>query len=217
MQTEESTEAIDTTATEAKEQREPKQERQKQEGKRGRTAKRMDVDWVMVKRRYLDGEPAMQIAEELGIPCQTVYSHIRRSRWPKPEPRQIAKQVAPVMAKTVAQQTQEIVKQEVTSQAPAIAAEARKKLNDWFGKVLRVTDTLHRQIEDASERRCEVEEIKSLASSLEVVDRIARRTFGLDSPSGSPVSVFSVSAPTISCPVIDVETIPEATPASAPQ
>jgi predicted transcriptional regulator len=204
---------VDASCTEA----EQKQERQKQEGKRGRTAKRMDVDWVMVKRRYLDGEPAMQIAEELGIPCQTVYSHIRRSRWPKPEPRAVAKQVAPVLAKTVAQQTHEIVKQEVTSQAPAIAAEARKKLNDWFGKVLRVTDTLHRQIEDASERRCEVEEIKSLASSLETVDRIARRTFGLDSPAGSPVSVFSVSAPTISCPVIDVEAIPETAPASGAQ
>ena len=210
MQTEETQQSIDATVTEAKEGKEPR-------GKRGRTAKRMDVDWVMVKRRYLDGEPAMQIAEELGIPCQTVYSHIRRSKWPKPAPRAIAKTVAPVLAKTVARQTQDIVKQEVTSQAPAIAAEARKKLNDWFGKVLRVTDTLHRQIEDASERRCEVEEIKSLASSLETVDRIARRTFGLDAPSGSPVSVFSVAAPTITCPVIDVETIPETTPASVPQ
>ena len=210
MQTEETQQTVDAGRTEAKDGKEPR-------GKRGRTAKRMDVDWVMVKRRYLDGEPAMQIAEELGIPCQTVYSHIRRSKWPKPVPRAIAKTVAPVLAKTVAQQTQDIVKQEVTSQAPAIAAEARKKLNDWFGKVLRVTDTLHRQIEDASERRCEVEEIKSLASSLETVDRIARRTFGLDSPSGSPVSVFSVQSPAVLCPVIDVETIPEATPASSPQ
>lgn len=212
MQTEDGKQPIDAGRTEAEAQRET-EGKAKGKGK-GRTLKRMDVDWVLVKRRYLDGEPAMQIAAELGIPCQTVYSHIRRSKWPKPAPRAVAKEVAPVLQKTVAQETAEIVKQEVSAQAPAIAAEARRKLNDWFAKVLRVTDTLHRQIEDAAERRCEVEEIKSLSSSLETVDRIARRTFGLDSPAGSTVSVFSVAAPVVSCPVIDVEPIPEATPAS---
>ena len=110
----------------------------------------------------------------------------------------------------------ETVQREVQLMAPALAAEARRKLNDWFERVLSTTEILHRQISDASSKRLEVEEIKSLSSSLETVDRIARRTFGLDSPTGSasPVSVFSVASPAIACPIIDVDTLPEATPAT---
>jgi len=210
MQTEDMEQTVDAAATEAKEERE-------QKGKRGSTVKRMDVDWMLVKRRWMSGEPAMQIAADMQIPYQTVYSHIRRSKWPKPEPKRVQQAVAPIVQKTVAQETREAVQREVAQQAPAIAAETRRRLNEWFESVLRNAGMLQRQIEDASSRRCEVEELKTLSSSLETVDRIARRTFGLDSPAGSPVSVFSVSAPTISCPVIDVETIPEATPASSPQ
>jgi len=210
MQTEDMEQSIDAGRTEAKEGRE-------QRGKRGSTVKRMDVDWMLVKRRWMSGEPAMQIAADMQIPYQTVYSHIRRSKWPKPEPKRVQQAVAPIVQKTVAQETREAVQREVAQQAPAIAAETRRRLNEWFESVLRNAGMLQRQIEDASSRRCEVEELKTLSSSLETVDRIARRTFGLDAPAGSPVSVFSVSAPTISCPVIDVETIPEATPVSAPQ
>lgn len=206
MQTEQSTEPIDAGPTEA--------ETQKEEGKaKGRTVKRLDIDWPLVKRRFQAGESMLQLSKELNVPANTIYSHIRRHRWNRVERAQAARVIAPAVQKTVAQETEQIVKQEVSMQAPAIAAEARRRLNDWFAKVLKVTDTLHRQIEDAAERRCEVEEIKSLSSSLETVDRIARRTFGLDSPSGSSVSVFSVAAPVVSCPVIDVEALPEASSA----
>lgn len=206
METMESKESVDATRTEAKEEGETG-------GKaKGRTLKRMDVDWALVKRRWMSGEPAMQIASDMQIPYQTVYSHIRRSKWPKPKPKEVQQAMVPVVQKTVAQETKEAVQREVMAQAPAIAAETRKRLNEWFEAVLRNAGMLQRQIEDASARRCEVEEVKSLASSLEVVDRVARRTFGLDSPAGSAVSVFSVAAPVVSCPVIDVEPIPESTP-----
>lgn len=203
----ESKESVDTGPTEAAEQRERGRTK-------GRTVKRLDIDWPLVKRRFQAGESMLQLAKELNVPANTIYSHIRRHRWNRVERAQAAKVIAPAVQKTVAQETEQIVKQEVSMQAPAIAAEARRRLNEWFAKVLKVTDTLHRQIEDAAERRCEVEEIKSLSSSLETVDRIARRTFGLDSPAGSTVSVFSVSAPVVSCPVIDVEPLPEASSAN---
>ena len=200
-----STEPIDATLTEKEAPRE-----------RASTRKRMDVDWQLVKRRFQSGEPVMQIANELGIPAQTAYARIRRSKWKKPDPQTVQRVIVPAAAKTVAQETKETVQREVQLMAPALAAEARRKLNDWFERVLSTTEILHRQISDASSKRLEVEEIKSLSSSLETVDRIARRTFGLDSPTGSasPVSVFSVASPAIACPIIDVDTLPEATPAT---
>lgn len=207
MQTEQSTEPVDTGPTGAKE-----------EGETGGKAKgrreKGSIDWGPIKRDWNNGVAVAEIREKYGIGLSSIYSQAKRHRWTRRETI-IRGKTVPVNPTAVASKAVEkAIETTVSQQVPAIQQAVREKLNVWFQKVLVTTDRLHKQVDEMSEGRLEVEEIKSLSSSLETVDRIARRTFGLDSPAGSTVSVFSVSAPVVSCPVIDVEPIPEATPAS---
>jgi hypothetical protein len=217
MQTETMEQTVDTAGTEAKEQREPKQERQKQEGKREGKRAKGTIDWNPVKRDWNRGLSVAEIARIHNLETSTIYAQASRHKWTK---RQVVlkSKIETVDPKEIAQKAVEKrIEKEIQAHAPAITNAVRERLNGWFEKVLLTSGKLQVQIDNMVEGRLEAEEIKTLSSSLETVDRIARRTFGLDAPSGSPVSVFSVSAPTITCPVIDVETIPEATPASVPQ
>lgn len=207
METEDGKQPIDAGPTEAEAQRE--------EGKQPGRREKGSIDWGAIKKRWNNGESVGEISQATGVKEATVYSHAMRYRWPK---RQMlyggrkAEVKAPAMVEKAVEKAVEIG---VTNQMPAINAAIREKLGQWFEKVLKTTDRLQSQIDSYADGRLEVEEIKSLSSSLETVDRIARRTFGLDSPSGSSVSVFSVAAPVVSCPVIDVEPIPEASSAPA--
>lgn len=211
MQTEQSKESVDTGRTEA--------EAQKEEGKaKGEMVKRRakgTIDWGPIRKEWMKGCDVAEMASRHGTSPKTIYSQAARRKWPA---RETVVKAAAVTSRT-GEMAGEVVKRSietsVAEQAPAIAAAVREQLNGWFTKVLRTTDKLQSHVDAMADGRLEVEEVKSLASSLEVVDRVARRTFGLDSPAGSAVSVFSVAAPVVSCPVIDVEPISEATPASA--
>jgi hypothetical protein len=210
MRTEESTEAIDTTATEAKEGKEP---RGKREGKRAKGT----IDWNPVKRDWNRGLAVAEIARIHNLETSTIYAQASRHKWTK---RQVVlkSKIETVDPREIAQKAVEKrIEKEIQAHAPAISNAIRERLNGWFEKVLLTSGKLQVQIDNMVEGRLEVEEIKSLSSSLETVDRIARRTFGLDSPGQSTVSVFSVQSPAVLCPVIDVETIPATTPASSPQ
>lgn len=206
MQTEDGKQPIDATRTEA--------ETQKEEGKQPGRREKGSIDWGPIKRDWNNGVAVAEIREKYGIGLSSIYSQAKRHRWTRRETI-IRGKTIPVNPTAVASKAVEkAIETTVSQQVPAIQQAVREKLNAWFQKVLVTTDRLHKQVDEMSEGRLEVEEIKSLSSSLETVDRIARRTFGLDSPSGSSVSVFSVSAPVVSCPVIDVEPLPEATPAA---
>jgi hypothetical protein len=203
MQTETMEQTVDARCTEAKEGNEL----------RGKKAKG-SIDWAPIRKAWSRGLPVAQIAKEHGVKEMTIYSQANRHRWPKREA-VLKGKIATVDPKELAQKAVErSIEKAVIEQAPAINNAIREKLNAWFQRVLTTSDKLQSHIDAMADGRLEVEEIKSLSSSLETVDRIARRTFGLDSPGQSPVSVFSVAAPTINCPVIDVETLPEATPSS---
>lgn len=206
MQTETMEQTVDTAGTEGESQREQKGKREKG-----------SIDWGPIRKDWNGGVSVAEISEKYGLSQSTIYSQAQRHRWPRREI--LAKgRVAPIKAEVVASKAVEkAIETTVAQQVPAINAVVREKLSAWFEKVLATADRLHSQVDMMSGGRLEVEEIKSLSSSLETIDRVSRRTFGLDSPAGSPVSVFSVASPAISCPVIDVETIPETTPASSPQ
>ena len=210
MQTEDGKQPIDAGRTEATEQRET-------EGKAKGRREKGSIDWGPIRKDWNGGVSVAEISEKYGLSQSTVYSQAQRHRWPRREI--LAKgRSAPINAEAVASKAVEkAIETTVAQQVPAINAVVRQKLSKWFEKVLATADRLHSQVDMMSGGRLEVEEIKSLASTLETIDRVSRRTFGLDSPSGSPVSVFSVAAPVVSCPVIDVEPIPEATPASTVQ
>lgn len=195
--------SVDASVTEASSPRE----------QRGKKAKG-SIDWAPIKRDYVNGVSVSQIAQRHSISENTIYSQARRFRWVKKKP-ELKGMLETVSPKEIAKKAVEKeVEKAIDEQRPVINSAVREQLNGWFQKILRTSDRLHEQIESAANVRLEVEEIKSLSSSLEVVDRIARRTFGLDSPNSHAVSVFSVSSPTISCPVIDVEALPVAPPVS---
>ena len=197
---------VDTAATEAKEGKEPREKKAKG-----------SIDWAPIRKAWSRGLPVAQIAKEHGVKEMTIYSQANRHRWPKREA-VLKGKIATVDPKELAQKAVErSIEKAVIEQAPAINNAIREKLNAWFQRVLTTSDKLQSHIDAMADGRLEAEEVKTLSSSLETVDRIARRTFGLDSPGQSPVSVFSVQSPAVLCPVIDVETIPEATPVSAPQ
>ena len=210
MQTEGSTEPIDAGRTEATGER---GEREEARGKREKKAKG-SIDWAPIRKDWSRGLPVAQIAKEHGIKEMTIYSQAHRHRWPKREAILKGK-IAVVDPKQIAEKAVEKgIEKAVAEQEPVIKQVVREKLNAWFQRILTTTDKLQTHVDLLADGRLEVEELKSLASTVEVVDRVARRTFGLDSPSGSSVSVFSVSAPTVQCPIIDVEPIPEQVPAS---
>lgn len=175
------------------------------------------IDWGPIRKDWNGGVSVAEISEKYGLSQSTIYSQSQRHRWPRREI--LAKgRSAPINAEVVASKAVEkAIETTVAQQVPAINAAVREKLSKWFEKVLSTADRLHSQVDIMSGGRLEVEEIKSLASTLETIDRVSRRTFGLDSPSGAaPVSVFSVASPAIACPIIDVDSLPEATPATPP-
>lgn len=210
METEQSTQPIDAGRTEAKE---GKQEEGKANGKGEKKAKG-SIDWAPIRKAWSRGLPVAQIAKEHGIKEMTIYSQANRHRWPKREA-VLKGKIAVVDPKQIAEKAVEKgIEKAVAEQEPAIKQVVRERLNAWFQRILTTTDKLQTHVDLLADGRLEVEELKSLASTVEVVDRVARRTFGLDSPAGSSVSVFSVAAPVVSCPVIDVEPISEASSAS---
>jgi hypothetical protein len=198
--------SIDAPVTEAKEGKEPREKKAKG-----------SIDWGAIKKRWNNGESVGEISQATGVKEATIYSHAMRYRWPKRQMLGGGRKTTIEAPALVEKAVEKAVETGVATQMPALNAAIREKLSAWFEKVLKTTDRLQSQIDSYADGRLEVEEIKTLSSSLETVDRIARRTFGLDSPSGSPVSVFSVQSPAVLCPVIDVETIPESAPASSPQ
>jgi transposase len=205
METETMEQTVDAVQTEAKEGREQKGKREKG-----------SIDWGAIKKRWNNGESVGEISQATGVKEATIYSHAMRYRWPKRQMLGGGRKATIEAPALVEKAVEKAVETGVATQMPALNAAIREKLAVWFEKVLKTTDRLQSQIDGYADGRLEVEEIKTLSSSLETVDRIARRTFGLDSPSGSSsVSVFSVASPSIGCPIIDVEAIPEATP-SAP-
>jgi len=194
--------SVDTPATEKEAPRE----------KRQRKAKG-SIDWAPVKRDWNRGLAVAEIARMHGIETSTIYAQACRHKWTK-RPVVLKSKIQRVDPNEVAKKAVEKqIQKEIDEKAPVIANAVKQRLNEWFEKVLRTSGKLQMHIENTVEGHCEVEEIKSLSSSLETVDRIARRTFGLDSPTGtSAVSVFSVSSPAILCPIIDVDSLPEANP-----
>lgn len=195
-------EPIDAVATEAKSRR------KREKG---------SIDWAPIRKAWSRGIPVAQIAKEHDVKEMTIYSQANRHRWPKREA-VLKGKIAVVDPKELAQKAVEkSIEKAVVDQMPAINKAVRERLNAWFERVLTTSDKLQTHIDGMADGRLEAEEVKTLSSSLETVDRIARRTFGLDSPTGtSAVSVFSVSSPAIPCPVIDVDSLPEATPARPP-
>ena len=165
---------------------------------RKRHPARGETDWKRIRKEWESGASPGQIAYRHGITYSSISKKSKKEGWLRKE--LIA---APSQSST----------QQVSQQAP-IQHAVKERLGRHFQTILSQVETLQRAIDEHSSRRLEVEEIKSLSQSLDLVDRIARRTFGLDSPGGgSPGSLLATVAPAVLCPVIEAEPVP---PASLP-
>lgn len=220
MQTEESKESIDTGRTEA--------EAQKEEGKakgRGERAAYNEANWKRIKREWCEGYSVREIARAHGISEGAVYAKASRHKWPKrtqmlsegkalaklpEEPKEAAPRVNQKDAKEAASMA---IAMAAESQVPALQAKVRERIEAWFNVVSLNANRLQEHITDKAMGNLEVEEIKSLSSSLASLHGTMRQVFGIDTPEGSRVAAYITSAPVVSCPVIDVEAIPETTPA----
>ena len=181
-------------------------------------------NWIAIKRCWTAGEPVLDIASRFDLPPSSIYVQASRAKWPKR--RDI--QAAPVInlgpnLTSIARITEAALPQIIAQQHSAISAEVKARIRLWFDKTLTAADGLHAQVTSKIQGRLDVEEVKSLASSLEVIDRVARRTFGLDSPGSQGAGVAGlalVSQPWSGSAVIDVTPEPAArleAPGSAPE
>jgi hypothetical protein len=160
---------------------------------------RREMPWGRIQREWEAGGSPSAIAHRHGTTYSNLWKRAKKYGW----------QRKPDAAIEPAGSRQSLPAQQ--SPENSIRGAVRERLGRHFTRVLDEVEILQRGIGEHSSRRLEVEEIKSLAQSLDLVDRIARRTFGLDGPSGgSPGSLLATVAPAVLCPVVEVESAPPA-------
>lgn len=160
---------------------------------------RREMPWGRIQREWESGASPSAIAHRHGTTYSNLWKRAKKYGWQrKPD---AAIEPAGSQQSPPAQQSPE----------NSIRGAVRERLGRHFTRVLDEVEILQRGIGEHSSRRLEVEEIKSLSQSLDLVDRIARRTFGLDAPGGgSPGSLLATVAPAVLCPVIEAEVSPVA-------
>ena len=161
---------------------------------RKRHPARGETPWGRIRKEWEAGASPSAIAYRYGITYSTLWKRSKRDDWKRE-----ATSLQPPAESSQGQQVQQ------SAEIP-IKGVIRERLGRHFQQVLNQVEILQQGIGEHSSRRLEVEEIKSLSQSLDLVDRIARRTFGLDGPSGgSPGSLLATVAPAVLCPVIEAE------------
>lgn len=178
-------------------------------------AKKGSINWKAVKRRYMEGDGVSQIAKAFGISHSAIYSRIDRYDWPKrkevlkaPSVPQLQRQRP---AGDIANATQQAVCNVVTSELPAIQGKVREQIGKWFDKATRAANLLVDHVEDKANGPLEVEEIKSLSSSLSSLHGTMRQVFGLDGEGGARASMMiSASSVTrVDCPIVEADVVAE--------
>ncbi len=178
-------------------------------------------NWAAIKKCWNAGEAVADISLRHNVGIQQIYQHASEGKWTRRRDMADAEQ-KPVMPSSaaIARTTETALPQIIAQQHAFVSAEVKRRINAWFDKTLSTADGLHDEIISKVRRIHDVEEIKSLAGSLELVDRVARRTFGLDSP-GSQSSGISglalVAQPWSGSAVIDVTPEPAQLPPALPE
>lgn len=171
------------------------------------------ANWSRIRRQWSQGESPTLIARQHGVAVSSVYKHAHKENWPQ-RPGGVPKKKPEPEAST---QQDAVMAEPEKSPKTAISLAVKERLSHHFATVLSTVAILQRGVDEHANRRLEVEELKTLANTLDTVDRIARRTFGLDSPGGgSPGSLLATVAPAVLCPVIDAEPVPAPVPPSPP-
>ena len=176
--------------------------------------KRAKYNWTGIKKAWVSGESVVDIGVRYNLPASAIYSKASISGWPRRRDllQAMPKPETPSLT-AIARTTETLIPQIVAQQHNVISAEVRNRIKAWFDKTLKACNGLHEQLDRKTKRNLDVEEIKSLAGSLELIDRVARRTFGLDSPGSQGAGVAGlalVSQPWSGSAIIDVTPEPVA-------
>lgn len=167
-----------------------------------------NINWSVIKKRWLNGDSVSDIAQEENLKRATVYAYADRHRWPKRGSANPHGAVNAALGVSTAKAIEANALAHAQAHGPILSEEAKRHVKQWFDKVLSTAGRIHEQIDERLDRKLEVEELKSLALTLSSVDSTARRTFGLDQPGGPAASPWAAASLARQCPVIDVEPIP---------
>jgi hypothetical protein len=163
------------------------------------------ANWSKIRRQWSQGESPTLIARQHGVAVSSVYKHANKENWPQrpggvPRKKPDSEAIEGNCVATIEPEK---------PLRSAISLAVKERLSHHFSTVLSTVSILQRGVDEHANRRLEVEELKTLANTLDTVDKVARRTFGLDSPgSGSPGSLLATVAPAVLCPVLDAEPVP---------
>jgi len=178
---------------------------------RGDWSNRPRTNWPEAYSLWVAGEPIARIVEATGISESSLRTKASRANWPQRQLFNAQRVAAKEIPKIIERHMEATVKEEVAKAAVGIPRVLQEKIAEHFDRVLKTVKALHGQINDNASKRCEVEEIKSLSSSLDTLDRISRRTFGLDSTDGTKAASLVASSVTrVDCPIVEADVVSEA-------
>lgn len=172
-------------------------------------------DWPVIRAAWEAGERPVDLAKRFPISPETISNKATKDQWQRAglnTTRIASKAIAAnLIPQVVQQEVKAAIHEEVAKVTHGIPAAVRAKLEEHFAAVIGTATELHKVIDRKVKGSLEVEEIKSLSSSLLNVDAIKRRAFGLDGPEGQRISaglLMSTATPSRSI-VVEAEVIEE--------
>lgn len=177
------------------------------------------TDWADIRNAWIAGDSVEDICTQFGTTRNSVYSRSRSDDWPE----RVGQPVKPLAAMTkdrqeklahtqVRQAAKSVVLSEIRNLGQEVPAIIKEQIKEHFAATLHTTRQIHRKVDAKVDEADEVEDLRSLSSTLETIDRVARRTFGLDSPDGRNLGALVSCATSVSCPALGgsvIDVVPE--------
>jgi hypothetical protein len=129
-------------------------------------------DWPAIKMLFVTGKTHAELADATGIKIGTIFSRSSREEWDKDRKR-----------------VQEIASQSAEKAQVLLASMPERALN-WRERVVAVADKSMRVLE--TEQPATLKEVTGLTAALDHVDKVARRSYGLDDEAGKGNTIVNL-------------------------
>lgn len=165
--------------------------------------------WKRAEEMWAAGESVPAIAQATGIAEPSIYARASRYKWVTRKTLNTKSIIPKAVPAVVERHVEMAVANHVGKTLPTILPQViHEKVQQHLSRTLQTVAKLQDRIDEHLTNVTEVEETKSLSSTLDMLDKIARRTYGLDQPGGAAASLGLLSrtaAPV--CPIIEAEVI----------
>lgn len=153
-----------------------------QKGKRGFVP--VDADWTGIRQDYCQNALSVkELAVKYGVNPHTIYKRSVREQWPIPK-RVVKDRINRIAKLSVSQKVRETM-QKVT---PAL----EQAVKEWQERTIGLAGVAREKVAEKLSGELEAEELKTVASTLDVVDRVGRRSLGLDKETSGSSPVGAV-------------------------